>query len=76
MINNAILSAMAWVADVRSTVAGARRTERGQGLTEYAVLVGAIVLIAAAAFALTPISLNDFRKTIQGCLDFEAGACK
>lgn len=76
MVNNAILSAVTWVAALRDAVTGRISEESGQGILEYAVLVGGIVVLAAAVFLFTPLDFESFRNTIQDCLYFgEGGEC-
>ena len=59
-------SAMSWyrnaLADLRCRVAIARRREDGQGTTEYAILVGVLVVIAI-------IAITVFRPKLQELWD-------
>jgi hypothetical protein len=53
-----------------------RQDERGQGIMEYSILLGAIALIAAVAlFATGGLSFADMRDSIQGCINFDAAQC-
>jgi hypothetical protein len=47
-----------------------RRSERGQGLTEYAILLGAIALVAGAAFLSFDFGFNEFKQDIKDCITF------
>jgi hypothetical protein len=69
MVTNTVLSVLSWVVAIRDTFA---RSERGQGIMEYSILVGFIALIAAAAFIATPFSFTEFRTDIQDCINFSA----
>jgi hypothetical protein len=51
---------------------GRLRPERGQGLTEYAILLGAIALVAGAAFLTFDFGFNEFRQDIRDCITFNA----
>jgi len=44
------------------------RSEEGQDLIEYALLVGLISLVAVAAIGLAGSSVNDIFTTVQGKL--------
>lgn len=76
MVNNAILSAVTWVAALRDAVTGRISEESGQGILEYAVLVGAIIFAAAAIlWAAGGFDFTAFQEAIQGCLDFDDTIC-
>jgi hypothetical protein len=76
VVNNAILSAVTWVAALRDAVAGRISEESGQGILEYAVLVGAIIFAAAAIlWAAGGFDFETFRDAIQGCLNFDDTVC-
>ncbi len=50
--------------------------EDGQDLMEYAILGGAIVLVAAIAlFAMNPTVWNTFAAIVKNCVSF-SNACK
>jgi hypothetical protein len=76
MVHEAILSATAWLFAARERALDALRNERGQGLMEYAILLGAIAITAGVALYVTnAFDFTDFANTIQGCLDFDETAC-
>ena len=54
----------------------ARRDDRGQGIMEYAILLGGIALVAGVALiALDFGSVGGFVDTIQNCIDFDTAGC-
>jgi hypothetical protein len=72
MFQGMLFRASAYVADVFARL----RNERGQGLMEYAILLGAIAITAGVALYVTnAFSFVDFADTIQSCLDFEEAGC-
>ena len=75
-MTNIMLSAAAWVTTLRSTITSRIADERGQDLIEYAVLVGAIGVVAFAAFAALPlgVSFTAMGTRISDCVTFNA-AC-
>ena len=77
MVSNMILSAAAWASSLRNSLVERLREESGQDLLEYAVLTGAIALVAAAALLGTGwLSFTDFKASIQNCVSFGAsGPC-
>jgi hypothetical protein len=61
---------------IHSFIMGLLHREEGQDLVEYAVLVGAIGITAAAIlFFFLDGSLQTFADTIEGCLQFDGDAC-
>ncbi len=50
MVNDIMLSAMAWASSLRTIAVQRLRDERGQDLLEYAVLGGGIALALGALF--------------------------
>jgi hypothetical protein len=72
MIQDMTLRASVFVADA---IARLRSSERGQGIMEYSILLGAIALIAAIAlFAAGGLNFTRMRTEIQACIDF-ANSC-
>ena len=49
-----------------------RSDERGQGITEYAILLGAIALVAGAAFLSFDFGFNELKQDIKDCITFNA----
>jgi hypothetical protein len=45
--------------------------ERGQGLTEYAILIGAIAFVAAFVFVGFDFGFDDLAAEIQNCITFD-----
>jgi hypothetical protein len=53
-----------------------RTSERGQGIMEYAILLGGIALVAGVALlALDFGGVGGFVDTIQNCIDFNTAGC-
>lgn len=77
MINTVMLSAMAFVQNSIVFTIRKLREERGQDILEYAVLVGAIALVAAAAlFVLFDENLwGEFTTRVEACLTFDMETC-
>lgn len=80
MVSNIVLYAAAWLTTLRSTIIESIKEDRGQGILEYAVLVGAIVIVLAGAiyaFDLADIIEGDgaFLDTIAGCFEFDDELC-
>lgn len=77
MINTVMLSVMAFVQNSIVFTVRKLREERGQDILEYAVLVGAIALVAAAAlFVLFDENLwGDFTDRVEACLTFDMETC-
>jgi Flp pilus assembly pilin Flp len=80
LASNIVLSAAAWASALRVTIiealVGALKEERGQGILEYAVLVGAIVIVFAGAIYAFGFDLDTtFLQTIQDCFDFDNTSC-
>ena len=76
MVNNIVLSGMAWVSSIKNGITERISEESGQDLLEYAVLVGFIAVALAAAFILLPLgtSMNTFATKIGQCISFN-NAC-
>lgn len=74
MVSNTVLSVLSWVVAIRSTIA---RSERGQGIMEYSILLGGIALVAALTLLVTGNGLDfaGFRDRIQACIDFDNAGC-
>jgi Flp pilus assembly pilin Flp len=66
VINNIILKGIAFVSN---TIASFKE-EHGQDLIEYAVLAGALGLVAAVAFVALPVkdTVDTFVKDVGNCL--------
>ena len=83
MVNNIVLSGMAWVSSIKDAIAERISEESGQDLIEYAVLAGAIGIVAAVALfgaaAVGGVSVGDaianFRDTLATCIDISSGSC-
>jgi hypothetical protein len=74
MVRDTFLKASVLVYDALRRV---RQDERGQGIMEYSILLGAIALIAAVAlFATGGLSFANMRQSIQDCINFDAGTCR
>ena len=73
-MSNIMLSAMAWVTNTVGYAFAKIKEERGQDLLEYAVLVGAIALVAGGAlfFILDDSgAFEDFAEMIGNCVSFQ-----
>jgi Flp pilus assembly pilin Flp len=68
---------MAWVSSIKNAIAERISEESGQDLIEYAVLAGAIGIVAAIAFVAFPIggTVNTFATKVGDCLKLDA-SCK
>ena len=78
MVSNIVLSVAAWASSLRSSIAERLKEESGQDIMEYAVLAGAIAIVAAGvlfAAGAGGLGFNDFRDKIKDCMSFKAG-CK
>jgi hypothetical protein len=74
MVQGIFLRVSVTVFDALSRV---RRDDRGQGIMEYSILLGAIALIAAVAlFATGGLSFANMRNSIQDCINFDANTCR
>ena len=75
MVSTVVLSIAVWAVSLRSTIMESLRSERGQGLVEYAVLIGAIGIVFAGAlyFALPDFedAVDSFVLDIQDCFYME-----
>jgi hypothetical protein len=47
------------------------RRELGQGIMEYAILLGAIALVAAVGLYAADFDFTDMRTEIQDCISFD-----
>lgn len=73
MVNDIMLSAMAWATSLRTIAVQRLKEERGQDLLEYAVLAGAITVAAAAvlfAGGAGWLNFGTFTSKIQNCISF------
>ena len=78
MVNNIVLSAVAWASSLRSSIAERLKDVTGQDLLEYAVLAGAIAIVAGGVLfgaGAAGLGFNDFSDKIEDCMKFKAG-CK
>ena len=80
MVNDIILSGMAWASSLRNAIANHMKDEGGQDLIEYAVLAGAISLVGAAAILFwgddITTAMETFGGQVANCLSLEeTGAC-
>ena len=76
MVNNIVLSAVAWASSLRSTIAERLKEETGQDLLEYAVLAGAIAIVAGGVLftaGAAGLGFDDFRNKIADCMKFKDG---
>ncbi|MDE3096659.1 MAG: hypothetical protein KGK07_11765 [Chloroflexota bacterium] len=78
MVNDIMLSAMAWATSLRTIAVQRLKEERGQDLIEYAVLGGAIALVAMVALLASPFSgaVTNFVSTVGACVQFQTNNCK
>lgn len=74
MVNNIVLSGMAWVSSIKNAITSRISEESGQDLIEYAVLVGGIGIVAAVAFLTLPIDFGTMKTKIADCITFN-GNC-
>ena len=75
MVNNIVLSGIAWVSSIKNAIAERLSEESGQDLLEYAVLVGAIAVVAGAAFFAAGFDFGTFTNKVQACISFNATDC-
>ncbi len=77
MVNDIILSGMAWASSLTRAFITRVKEERGQDLMEYAVLAGAIAVVAGFVLYATNVegAMNDFGAQVVGCLSFDGGSC-
>ncbi|MHB8632198.1 MAG: Flp family type IVb pilin [Candidatus Limnocylindria bacterium] len=78
MVNNIMLSAMAWASSLRTVAVQRLRDERGQDLMEYAVLGGGIALALGFLFLVqNPLSgpINSFFVRMGQCMSLNATSC-
>ncbi|HYM14895.1 MAG TPA: hypothetical protein VEZ14_05000 [Dehalococcoidia bacterium] len=72
-MNTIILTGMAWAASLKDAIKSQISSERGQDLFEYAVLGGAIAVVAAIAlFAVgNKLDFSVMRNRINDCITFD-----
>ena len=77
MIDNLMLSVMAWAETLIHTIKEDVRSDGGQGILEYVVLVGFIGIVAYVAFATIGFrfTIGDFASKLQACLSFDDAGC-
>ncbi len=70
MVTNMMLEAAAWVTALTDSITQRLKDERGQDLLEYAVLGGAVALVAAVAIVASPIrsDLQSFVTKVGNCI--------
>lgn len=68
MFYDRIISIFAWLAVARASLA---RSERGQGIMEYSILLGAIALVAAVGLYAADFDFSDMTGEIQDCISFD-----
>lgn len=67
------LAFAAWFLAMPARLLQPLRRDSGQGIMEYAILLGAIALIAAVAlYASGGLDFTDMRNTIQDCISFSS----
>lgn len=73
MINTIVLSVFARASNIIARL----KEERGQDILEYAVLIGAVALVAAGAllFFDTGETWDPFKDRVQACLAFDTNEC-
>ena len=78
MVNNIVLSGMAWVSSIKDAIAFRMKDEDGQDLIEYAVLAGGIGIALFVVFLTAP-GLSDafdtFKGKIAACVTFNSTDC-
>ena len=77
MVQEVVLSVMAWGTTLRSLLVGSIRpgVERGQGLMEYAILIGAIALVAGTFLVAgggDTFGFNTFVAEVRNCVTLAA----
>lgn len=75
MVSNIMLSVMALVTNTVGYAIAKIKEERGQDILEYAVIVGAIALGAAAVLLFAPLDFSTFANKIQACISFDETNC-
>jgi hypothetical protein len=70
LTSNIVLYTAAWLTTLRTTIADAMKSEHGQGIVEYAILLGAVVLVAAGALYALDIDFAGFADEIDDCFEF------
>jgi Flp pilus assembly pilin Flp len=69
VVNNIILTAMAWGLSLKDSLISRIENERGQDLVEYAVLVGAIGIVAFGVLILLgPGAFTTMKNKIANCV--------
>jgi hypothetical protein len=63
-----------WLADARAAVVRRISAQAGQGIMEYAVLIGGIALVAGAVLIGFNWDFNNFANDIKDCISFSS-AC-
>jgi hypothetical protein len=67
MITDRALLIGMWLADARAAVVRRISAQAGQGIMEYAILLGGIALVAGAVF-----NFDDFATEIEACVTFDS----
>jgi hypothetical protein len=61
-----------WLADARAAVVRRISAQAGQGIMEYAILLGGIALVAGAVFYAFDFNFDDFATEIEACVTFDS----
>lgn len=72
-----MISAYVWAQSLRSSVIESLKQEDGQDLIEYAVLAGAIGIVAAIAFIALPMGdiIGNFVNKVGACIQLDGTGC-
>jgi hypothetical protein len=70
MITDRALLIGMWLADARAAVVRRISAQAGQGIMEYAILLGGIALVAGFAFFAFDFSFDGFAQEIEDCITF------
>jgi hypothetical protein len=71
MISERMMLMAVWLIDARARVTRAISGQAGQGIMEYAILLGGIALVAGAAFYAFNFDFDTMTDEIQSCINFE-----
>jgi Flp pilus assembly pilin Flp len=76
VINSIVLSVAAWASSLRSSFVERLKEESGQDLMEYAVLAGAIAIVAGGALFAAGFNFTPFTTKVGACISFDTTNCK